>query len=200
VTAGLVAGAGSTVSPAVTPGSSAVGVLTVSGAITLSGTNIMQLDPANGTNDVLASSSSVTYGGTLNLTALSSLTSGNGFKLFNASSYSGSFRNIIPATPGPGLAWNTSALTSSGTISVVSSALPQFGGIKLAGGNVVLTGSNGVASAKYYVLSSTNVAAPIATWTPIATNTFNSDGSFSFTNSLTPPMSRRFYILEVPGN
>ncbi|HLX70814.1 MAG TPA: autotransporter-associated beta strand repeat-containing protein [Verrucomicrobiae bacterium] len=200
VTAGLVAGAGSTVSPAVTPGSSSVGVLTVSGAITLSGTNIMQLDPANETNDVLASSSSISYGGTLVLTNLSSLASGNSFKLFKASSYSGSFGNIIPATPGPGLAWDTSALKTSGTLNVVSSALPKFGGIKVAGGNVILSGSNGVPFNTYYVLTSTNVAASVATWTPIATNTFNSDGSFSFTNSVTPPLTRRFYLLELPGN
>lgn len=199
VTSGLVAGAGSTVSPAVTPGSSPVGVLTVSGAISLSGTNIMQVDPVNGTNDVLASTASISYGGTLNLTALSSLSSGNSFKLFNASSYSGSFGSIIPATPGPGLAWNTSALNTSGTIGVVSSAPPKFTGVKLSGGNIVLVGSNGVASGTYYVLTSTNLASALATWTPIATNTFNTDGSFSFTNSLMPPTPRQFYLLELPG-
>lgn len=200
VTVGLVAGTGSTVSPAVTPGSSPAGVLTVSGAITLSGTNIMQLDPANETNDVLASSSGITYGGTLVLTDLSSPASGNSFKLFKASSYSGAFVTIVPATPGPGLAWDTSALKTSGTLNVVSSALPKFGGIKVSGGNVIISGSNGVPFNTYYVLTSTNVAAPVATWTPIATNTFNSDGSFSFTNSPTSSITRRFYLLELPGN
>lgn len=199
VTAGLVAGSGSTVSPAVTPGVSPVGVLTVSGAINLSGTNTMQVDPVNDTNDVLASSSSITYGGTLILTNLSTPAGGNSFKLFKASSYSGSFGSIIPATPGPGLAWNTSALNSSGTISVVSSAPPNFTKITVSGGNVIMVGSNGVPSATYYVLTSTNIVSALATWTPIATNTFNLDGSFSFTNSLTPPMARQFYLLELPG-
>ena len=133
VTSGLVAGAGSMVSPAVTPGVSPVGVLTVSGAITLAGTNVMQLDPANGTNDVLGSSSSIAYGGTLSLTNLSNPTSGSSFQLFSASSYSGSFAAIIPPTPGPGLTWNTSALRTSGTISVGSSAPLNIGGIKTSG-------------------------------------------------------------------
>lgn len=199
VTVDLVASAGSTVSPAVTPGSSPAGVLTVGGPISLSGTTTMQLDPANETNDVLASSSSITYGGTLNLVNLSTPASGNSFKLFKASSYSGSFGNIIPATPGPGLTWNTSALKSSGTISVVASVPTKITGITVAGGNVVLVGSNGVASAPYYVLASTNVATPVINWTPIATNNFNADGSFLFTNGVNPSTPRQFYLLELPG-
>jgi hypothetical protein len=42
-----------------------------------------------------------------------------------------------------------------------------------------LSGTNGVANGVYYVLSSTNLAAPLATrWTPIATNAFNASGDF----------------------
>lgn len=201
VTIGLVAPAGSTVSPAVTPGSSAVGALSVTGNITLSGTNIMQVDPVNATNDVLSSSARITYGGTLSLTNLSTLASGNSFKLFSALSYSGSFASIIPATPGPGLAWNTSALDTSGTLSVVSSSStpPKFTGISLSGGNIVISGTNGVASTQYYVLTSTNLATPVASWTPIATNTFNANSSFSFTNSLAPSAPRRFYLIQLPN-
>jgi len=78
----LTANAGSTVSPAVTPGVSAAGVLTVSNAIVLSGTTIIELDPANATNDVLKSGlSTITYGGNLSLTNLSSLSGGNSFKI-----------------------------------------------------------------------------------------------------------------------
>jgi len=78
----------------------------------------MDLDPANGTNDVLKSGlSTITYGGTLNLVNLSSpLTNGSSFKLFSASSYLGSFATITPATPGAGQAWNISALNTTGTI------------------------------------------------------------------------------------
>jgi len=87
----LTANAGSTVSPAVTPGVSPVGTLTVSNAITLSGTTVIQIDPANNTNDVLESGlSTITYGGTLSLTNLSTLSAGNSFKIFsalNSSSY-----------------------------------------------------------------------------------------------------------------
>lgn len=198
VTSGLVAGAGSMVSPAVTPGVSPVGVLTVSGAITLAGTNVMQLDPANGTNDVLGSSSSIAYGGTLSLTNLSNPTSGSSFQLFSASSYSGSFAAIIPPTPGPGLTWNTSALRTSGTISVGSSAPLNIGGIKTSGANVVVSGSGGTASSSYYVLATTNLTTPLAGWTRVATNQFDDSGNFSFTNAMTPSIPRRFFQIETP--
>jgi autotransporter-associated beta strand protein len=193
----LVANAGSTVSPAVPPGASAIGILTVSNTITLSGTNIMQLDPVNGTNDVLKSGSSITYGGTLSLISLTSpFTNGNSFKLFSASNYLGTFATINPATPGPGLVWDTSALPTSGTLKVGATVLPTIGNIAVVGTNIVFTGSNGVAGSPYYVLASTNVASPLINWSRIATNTFDANGHFAYTNKLIPP--QRFFRLQVP--
>ncbi len=99
------ANSGSVVSPSYTPLSGAtapVGLLTVSNQIVLSGTTIMELDPDNGTNDVLKSGiSTITYGGTLNLTNISAspLAGGGSFKIFSASSYLGSFASIVPAMP-----------------------------------------------------------------------------------------------------
>lgn len=198
----LSAGAGSTVSPGV----GAVGMLTVGGAITLSGTNIMEVDTANATNDVLRSSggsSSITYGGTLNVVDLAgnSLTNGSSFKLFSATSYSGSFSSVVPATPGAGLTWNTSALTTSGTLSVASSIVthPHFNGVLLLNStNLVISGTNGTASGTYYVLASTNVAMPLANWTRVATNSFSGTGTFNFTNSVNPSTPQRFYLLQLP--
>jgi hypothetical protein len=64
---------------------------------------------------------SVTYGGTLTLSNLAgTITASNSFKLFNAAIYRGAFAALTPATPGPGLAWNTNTLTTDGTLRVVS--------------------------------------------------------------------------------
>lgn len=193
----LTANAGSTIQPGV---NGAVGVLTVSNAIVLAGTNVMKLDPANGTNDMLLSGSGpITYGGILNLVDISTpLASGDTFTLFSAPGYSGSFAAIVPATPGSGLAWNTSALATSGTISVVSAAPLNFGSIKTVGGNVVFTGSGGTALGTYYVLTSTNLTTPLPDWTSIATNSFDGSGNFAFTNSLNPYVPQRFYRIETP--
>ena len=194
INSSLAAGAGSVVSPGV----NAVGLLTVNGAITLSGNTAMDLDPANATNSVLSSTAGITYGGTLTLTELSSPASGSSFKLFYASSYSGSFANIIPATPGPGLAWVTSALATSGTLEVGSAAPPRIVGVVHQGSSLVISGTNGTANATYYVLGSTNVALPVAEWTRVATNTFNGAGNFNYTNSLSPSVPQYFYQILVP--
>jgi autotransporter-associated beta strand protein len=119
----VVSGVGSTVSP----GLDAIGALTVSNAVTLLGTNIMEVDEVNATNDVLRSSSTITYGGVLNLVNLGGPLSGaSSFKLFNASSYLGSFSSINPATPGPGQTWDISALGTSGTLKVVNTSAPNL--------------------------------------------------------------------------
>jgi hypothetical protein len=160
----------------------------------------MELDQDNGTNDVLRSTgSTITYGGTLELVNLNSpLANGASFKLFNASSYLGSFSSINPPTPGPGQTWDISALGTTGTIKVVTTAPPRFGSIAIVGTSLVISGSNGVASTSYYVLASTNVALARTNWIRIATNTFDVNGHFAFTNSLIPPMPQRFYLLELP--
>ena len=160
----------------------------------------MELDEANATNDVLHCNGSVTYGGTLNLVNLGgSLSAGASFKLFNASSYLGTFGSISPPTPGPGQTWNTSALNTSGTISVVGSpSVLRFTNVALSGNNLVMSGSNGVPFGTYYVRASTNVGLALASWTRIQTNTFNGSGNFTFTNVITPSVPVRFFAIELP--
>jgi hypothetical protein len=190
----LTANAGSTVSPGLS-----VGTLTVSNAVVLSGTNIMELDQDNGTNDVLRSNTSITYGGTLNLVNLGSpLTNNASFKLFSASSYLGSFSHITPATPGPGQTWDISALNVSGTIKVAGGNVPRFGTITLQGNNLVMSGSNGEPLSTYYVRASTNVDVPLSSWPRIATNAFDASGNFSFTTVITAGSPRRFFVIETP--
>lgn len=82
------------------------------------------------TNDVVKGLTSVALGGTLVLNNVGSTgyVPGDSFKLFYASSYSGSFPAIFPATPGAGLVWVTNTLPTSGTISVavVPTPIPLF--------------------------------------------------------------------------
>jgi autotransporter-associated beta strand protein len=191
----VVANAGSTISP----GDDGIGALIVSNAVTLAGTTIIELDPVNGTNDVLRSNSSIHYGGTLNLVNLDGpLTNGSMFKLFYASSYPGAFATINPATPGPGQTWDISALSTSGTIKVGSGSVPRFAGVSLTGTNLVIKGSNGIPAGTYYVLTSTTIALPVASWTSIATNAFDANGNFVFTNSVKASIPKQFYLLKLP--
>ena len=58
-------------------------------------------------------------------------------------------------------------------------------------------GTGGIPDAQYRILTSTDVTLPLASWTPVATNTFAADGSYSYTqSSLTNAAS--FFLLVTP--
>ena len=86
--------------------------------------------------------------------------------------------------------------------SLVVSAVSQPGlsAIAVAGTNIVLTVTNGVAGGTYYVLTSTNLGSPFSQWTPVATNVLTTGGPFGITltnavNANNPPP--RFFILQT---
>ena len=99
-----------------------IGKLAVGGSATLQSgsTTFLEINKASLTNDQLAVSGTLNYGGTLIVTNLSgTLAGGDSFKLFLAGSISGSFSSYSLPTLSSGLAWNTANL-SSGLITVVS--------------------------------------------------------------------------------
>jgi autotransporter-associated beta strand protein len=109
------------------PGAATRGTLTVNGDITLGG-NFTARVSAGGSpaNDQLAGATSITYGGTLTIVNEGpALNASHTFKLFDATAYSGSFASISPATPGPGLAWNTGTLTTDGTLRISAAGGPD---------------------------------------------------------------------------
>jgi autotransporter-associated beta strand protein len=189
---GLLVSGNSTLSPG-----DSIGAMTVTNAVTLQGTTVMDLDKAGGTNDVLKGMTSITYGGTLRLTNLAgTLVAADSFRLFYATSYTGVFNDIVPRTAGPGLVWDTTSLTTSGTLRVATVPRPGIALVALADGMFVLSGTNGVPNATYCVLASTNPALPLTQWTRVETNLFSAGGVFSFAS--TPAEQQQFYLLELP--
>lgn len=195
----LVVSAGATLSPGVAPTNT--GVLAVSSNATLRGATIMKLSASPGANDELGAYA-ITYGGSLLVTNIQgTITNGQTFQLFVASNgvYSaGSFSSVtLPAATG--LTWvNNLGTSGSITANVVSStpAQPHITSVSLSGTTLIISGTNGTAGFQYEVLSSTNVATPLSSWTSIATNTFLS-GNFSVTNTVNVgPQS--FFILRIP--
>jgi alpha-galactosidase len=192
ITGDLFASPGSTLAPG-----TSIGALTVSGTATLRGTTRMELNRASATNDVL-NAAMVSYGGTLSLTNLSGLLQpGDSFKLFNAVTNTGVFTNIVPAIPGLNLAWNTNGLTNGVLSVVLAVTAPPVLGLVMSGGNLVFSGSNGVAGGNYYLLTSTNIAIPLSNWTRLATNAFDATGHFIVTNGAGPGV-QQFYLLQLP--
>jgi uncharacterized repeat protein (TIGR03803 family) len=71
--------------------------------------------------------------------------------------------------------------------------------ITLAGTNLVLAAANGMANQTYTLLTSTNLALPLAEWIPAATNVLSTNGNFTITatNAVAPLMPQQFYILQA---
>lgn len=183
----LVVGSGATVEP----GINGSGTLTVTNIVTLQGNTTMSLG-ATVTN--VLSGVSVNYGGSLNLTVVGSLSAGSSFRLFNSTktNYAGAFSSITPATPGPGLAWNTSQLAVNGTLSVGYSPT-SFGSYSISGTNLTFSGTGGTAGGTFYILTSTKVQGP---WTTNGSGTFQANGNFSFTNGINSNTPAEFFLLK----
>ena len=105
--------------------------------------------------------------------------------------------SFVPGTAAS--SWNATVVnvTSSGQVGFTVSPPPVISintaNLRSAGaGSVVLSGTGGTAGNSYAVLSATNVTLPMASWTPVLTNTFGVGGAFSYTNAVSPGTPRLF--------
>jgi len=187
---------------AVAPGASP-GVLTVTNNIVLAGAANFEINRLAGTNDLLRSiTGSITYGGNLVVTNIAgTIQGGDVFKLFDSGigSYLSSFSSIQLPGLGVGLSWNTSQLSVNGTASVTGTLIPpgidNFG---QSGSNLAISGNGGVTNGTYWLVASTDVAAPMASWTPISTNNFDGNGNYSLTTPIQVGTPARFFRLQLP--
>ena len=69
--------------------------------------------------------------------------------------------------------------------------------VALSDGSILFSGVNGPAGQPYRILNSTNLALPLANWTPIWTNIFGADGSFGYTNTMVTNAAN-FFLLVAP--
>jgi autotransporter-associated beta strand protein len=199
---GIISGAttvnsGGTLSPGNSPGT-----LTFSNTLTLNSgcTNYFEISKSPLTNDVAKVLGTLTCGGTLIVTNIgaTALAAGDSFKLFNAASYGGAFANVVLPPLVAGLGWNTNMLNSNGTLAVVVTAKPVIGTVSISGNGLAFNGAAGVANANYYLLGSTNLTAPVNSWTRLLTNQFDNNGNFNFTNPFATNSPQLFFRLQVP--
>ncbi len=73
-----------------------------------------------------------------------------------------------------------------------------FSQVSLSGNHLALCGSGGVLNADYYLLASTNLAAPLTNWARVTTNQFDGRGNFHFTNSMNASSPPSFFRLQMP--
>lgn len=103
--------------------------------------------------------------------------------------------NFLFATPGDTLAdvgkFNFTGYTVPFTTPVVSS-------LAVSGGNVTLRGTNGLAGSGYSVLSTTDLALPVASWDISGTGNFAGDGTTTNSIPVNSGERARFYRLQQP--
>jgi autotransporter-associated beta strand protein len=181
------------------PGTALIGTLTVSNTLSLAAGSTtlvkVSLDGGGTNNDLVTGLTTVAYSGSLVVTNIGSnaLAAGAVFKLFNATNAGGNFSSVTILPSGTGT-FNpaTGQLTIGATtpVTIQSTVAP--------GGNLILAGAGGTAGGSYAILTSTNVAAPLTTWTTNVTGVFDGSGGFSNAIPITPTESRRFFLIKTP--
>jgi len=183
------------------PGGNSIGTLTFKNSLTLEtgSTNVLAISKSPLTNDVVKILGSFTNDSDLIVTNIgtAALAAGDTFQLFYAGSYSGTFENVVLPPLPAGLDWDTDTLDSAGTLSVILTTTPVINSVSISGNGLIFIGTGGVGNANYFVLASTNIALPLANWTCILTNQFDSAGNFDFTNAINPNWPQTFYSLQL---
>jgi autotransporter-associated beta strand protein len=148
-----------------------------------------------------ASSSSATVAGNLALAGNLDISAAPGFGpgTYTLLNYSGALNlGTVAITSAPAGYSYTLSTSTAGKVQLIVTVL-HFNSVSGTGGQLVTSGSGGTTNGTYYILSSTNAALPLISWTRIATNQFDSNGNFSFTNSIDPAGApRQFYLLQLP--
>ncbi len=83
------------------------------------------------------------------------------------------------------------------TGTVVPPAAPVITGIALSGTTLTLGAKNGVANGQYILLESSSITAPLSTWTPILTNSFDATGAASLTTAVNGGGQQEFFVLKT---
>jgi hypothetical protein len=90
-------------------------------------------------------------------------------------------------------------LNSSGTISVVGNpAPPAITSVLPSGGNLIISGGNGITNGTYQVLTTTAVNTPLSSWTVLATGQFDGDGQFATQVAIDLATPQRFFTIRMP--
>jgi autotransporter-associated beta strand protein len=187
----FILGNGSTLAP----GSNNIGRLTFNNPVTFaaSSTNFLEISKSPLTNDVVKASGNAALNGSLVVTKIAgTLAPGDTFKLIDATTYSGSFSSVTLPTLDSTMAWNTNNLTN-GVLSIVSTVAPSIGPVTISGTDLIFTATGG-ANGPFYLLGSTDL--PPGTWTRLLTNQFDTNGNFTFTNSINGS-PQVFYRLQL---
>ena len=179
------------------PGTAAIGTLTVNSLIlSNSSSTLMKISLDSGvSNDLVAASSSVTYGGSLVVTNVGAtpLVAGGTFHLFSAASHTGTYSSVTILPVGTG-----TFDPATGILTITSAGALTFNSPTVSGGNLILSGTGGTPNGTYNWLSATNLTTPVALWTTNASGTFGTTGGFTNAMLINKMQPAQFFRLKTP--
>ena len=131
----------------IAPGDFGIGTFTSNNSITMKdgATLNIEVNRKNKTSDRLTTKSTLTAAGTLNITLIDgNFAEGDSFYALAAQTFKGAFSEILPATPGEGLIWDTSRLLITGQLMVKADPTGIYSPASSATGPCVITTLQGV--------------------------------------------------------
>jgi len=195
----------------IAPGTNSLAGIGVNGNLTFNAgsTNFMKVNatglPGIEPSDTISGVGNLVYGGTLSLTNinLSGILTGSvySFQLFSASNYSGAFNSLVPAVPLSQpwlhLRWDTNELNVDGVLRIFPAASPPpvVSGTAISGGSLFINAGSGCAYDPCWLLTCSNLAAPV--WSCVGTNSFDVNGNLTFTNTVSTGEPSRYFKLQV---
>jgi len=188
---------------ALAPGNGAsLGTLTFNSTVNLTGGQAQMAISKSGAtlaNDSLTGITTLTCGGSLVVTNLGpdALAAGDSFKLFNASTFTGTFTNFNLPLLASNLLWNTSQMAVNGTLAVIAIVPPALSGATLLGGGGFQLTFSGPGGQTYEVLTSTNLLLAMTNWTVLTNGTFGAS-PVTVTNSVAPGSPAGYYRIASP--
>jgi autotransporter-associated beta strand protein len=176
-----------------------IGTMTINGGLTLGGNLLVKLNKSLvQSNDIVAVPGGVsnTNNGVVTVNNLGpALAVGDHFTLFSSAVSGGDTLSVT----GGGVIWSNN-LVNDGSIIVLSTTVPHpvITSVGSTSSGIVFSGTNGIANGTYHVLSTTNLALPLSSWTQESAGTFDDRGNFSATNTVSAGVPQKFYRLTIP--
>jgi hypothetical protein len=182
---------GGTIAPGNGPGQTHV-----MGDLTLQSGSILEMElggTAPGQSDKIVVDGDLTLAGTVNIKDLA----GFGTGTYVLITYGGSLNGSLAIGSQPAGCLYTLDTSVPGEIRLIVENQLVFESVLRLGDTQLVMSGSGPTNRQYLLLASTNLELPSNLWTPVATNTFDSNGGFTITNLINFNESQTFYRLQL---